>query len=270
MYLPYYLVHSILLLSVQGIADQETSVQDAEDVCLSDLSLWDVGFALQRGWAQQYDNATCPVPAGEETENEHEQQEGSDKDDFVSFEEWKRIRQAETPLPTLDVAEPSSSAVVHEQPEEIKLPLPRSDNRYNYASPDCSARIIKSSSQTQHASSILNISKDRYMLTPCKAGEHWVIVELCDEIRIESFEIAVWEFFSGIVRDIKISAEDDEGWKEVASFVGRNVRGVQVSLSGGRSENRLFIWMSLPLSIGLSDSTFRRIMARNTTAQSLS
>jgi len=82
------------------------------------------------------------------------------------------------------------------------------------------------------------------MLTPCKADEHWVVVELCDEIRIEAVEIAVWEFFSGVVREVKVSvggAEEDEErdgedspgvtstWEDVGTFIGKNVRGVQVS-----------------------------------------
>ena len=87
------------------------------------------------------------------------------------------------------------------------------------------------------------------MLTPCKSEEHWVVIELCDEIRIEAIELAVWEFFSGIVREVKVSVggteqdeDENEGesssrvtesganWKEVGIFVGRNVRGVQVRI----------------------------------------
>lgn len=84
------------------------------------------------------------------------------------------------------------------------------------------------------------------MLTPCRADEHWVVVELCDEIRIEAVEIAVWEFFSGVVREVRVSVggEDDADdaeepgqddvagrghrWKQVGSFIGKNVRGSQV------------------------------------------
>lgn len=125
----------------------------------------------------------------------------------------------------------------------VALSKPPVHNKYNYASPDCSARIHSSSRLTQQASSILHKSRDRYMLTPCKADEHWVVVELCDEIRIEAVEIAVWEFFSGVVREVKVSvggAEvDDDGdgdesaglsstWEDVGTFIGKNVRGVQV------------------------------------------
>jgi hypothetical protein len=140
----------------------------------------------------------------------------------------------------------SSTKQSNEADTPIQVPKPQAHNKYNYASPDCSARIHSSSRLTQHASSILHKSRDRYMLTPCKAEEHWVVVELCDEIRIEAVEIAVWEFFSGVVREVKVSvggAEEDEGdgdgedhsgdtpsgWEEVGTFIGKNVRGVQVS-----------------------------------------
>lgn len=154
-----------------------------------------------------------------------------------------------SPKPKTDTPNPLPKPP-NEAVESVKV---HAHSKYNYASPDCSARIHSSSPSTQHASSLLHKSRDRYMLTPCKADQHWVVVELCDEIRIEAIEIAVWEFFSGVVRDVRVSvggAEDDEEedgdggdgdvgqpdlpkeirnkWEEVGSFVGKNVRGVQV------------------------------------------
>ena len=61
-------------------------------------------------------------------------------------------------------------------------------------------------------------------------------IELCDEIRVEAVEVAVWEYFSGVVREVRVSAggdeEEGEGeMEEVGMFTGRNVRGAQVSLA---------------------------------------
>ena len=180
---------------------------------------------------------------------------------LVSFEEWKKIQEDQDEAPPSKVSEgdgvPSphdsanasngcvrtaeSSLVVgeHQIPcNDTDSTAPREPpkhpaNRYNYASPDCSARIHSSSPQTQHASSLLNPSRDRYMLTPCKADEHWVVIELCDEIRIDSVEVAMWEFFSGVVREVKLSVggEDGEDWEQVALFMGKNIRGSQVCLN---------------------------------------
>jgi hypothetical protein len=177
----------------------------------------------------------------------------------------------------------------HKAANDADTPAPISKapvhNKYNYASPDCSARIHSSSRLTQHASSILHKSRDRYMLTPCKADEHWVVVELCDEIRIEAVEIAVWEFFSGVVREVKISvggAEEDEErdgedlsgvsntWEDVGTFIGKNVRGVQVSLTSRAVSDIRHLPYQKPLhSSDSSDSTSHPTLEQNTTAPSL-
>ncbi|KAK8864573.1 hypothetical protein IAR55_001823 [Kwoniella newhampshirensis] len=158
----------------------------------------------------------------------------------------------------------SASQQQQQQQPSSSPPPPALHNRYNYASPDCSARIHSSSPQTQHASSLLHKSRDRYMLTPCKAKEHWVVVELCDEIRIEALEVAVWEFFSGVVREVRVSVggeddEEDEGgdvevkgrsnkWTEVGAFVGKNIRGT-FTLSQPTSFHR-FVRLDFPSYFG--------------------
>ena len=142
-------------------------------------------------------------------------------------------------------------------------------HRYNYASPDCSARVISSSSGSQHASSVLHKSKDRYMLTPCNAKEHWVVIELCDEIRIEAIEIGMFEFFSGVVKDVVLSVdvlededEDDQDvspgeaqsnkseWEEVGTFTAKNVRGNQVFSLPSPTAFHRFIRLDFPSYYG--------------------
>lgn len=171
---------------------------------------------------------------------------------FESFEEWKARQAAEqtarkpaaVPIDNRTHSTPNanSSSALSSVPESNVAaadppPPPQTQgkkaNRYNYASPDCSARVISSSPATQHASSLLHKSKDRYMLTPCRANEHYVVVELCDEIRISAIEVAVWEFFSGVVRSVRLSVggEETEDWKPVGEWIGKNVRGVQVSIA---------------------------------------
>lgn len=178
---------------------------------------------------------------------------------FESFEEWKARHAAELtqrkPAPvdnrTHAPSDSNSSSALSAVPDSNVDPAPpqpplpaqgKKANRYNYASPDCSARVISSSPSTQHASSLLHKSKDRYMLTPCRASEHYVVVELCDEIRISAIEVAVWEFFSGVVRSVRLSVggEETEDWKPVGEWIGKNVRGVQVSAASRyrRSEAR--------------------------------
>lgn len=175
-----------------------------------------------------------------------------------------------------------STKAANDADTPVPISKPPVHNKYNYASPDCSARIHSSSRLTQHVSSILHKSRDRYMLTPCKADEHWVVVELCDEIRIEAVEIAVWEFFSGVVREVKVSvggAEEDEErdgeessgvsntWEDVGTFIGKNVRGVQVSLSSRAvSDIRHLPYQKPLLSSASSDSTSHLTSGQSITA----
>jgi hypothetical protein len=181
----------------------------------------------------------------------------SEETDLPGFEEWKRLQgSTEEPVPTSTPAEIISTTLP-------TPPVTTSRSKYNYASPDCGARVHSSSKLSQHASSVLHKSRDRYMLTPCKAGEHWVTIELCDEVRVEAIEVAVWEFFSGIVREVKISAGEEGSQVEVGTFIGKNVRGVQVSeilaelirLSPYQPQRRF---------IGSFGSTFQLSTARNT------
>ena len=146
---------------------------------------------------------------------------------------------------TTDIAQspsPYASTTISAQTNDTAPPAkttktPLTKHKYNYASPDCGARVQSSSPSSQHASGVLHKSRDRYMLTPCKADQHWVTIELCDEIRVEAVEISVWEYFSGVVREVRVSTGGDDGedgegeagMEEVGTFVGRNVRGVQVS-----------------------------------------
>jgi hypothetical protein len=178
----------------------------------------------------------------------------------------------------------TSAKATNDADAAVPVSKPPVHNKYNYASPDCSARIHSSSRLTQHASSILHKSRDRYMLTPCKADEHWVVVELCDEIRIEAIEIAVWEFFSGVVREVKVSvggAEEDDDrdgeepsgissiWEDVGTFIGKNVRGVQVSpRSRAIADGRPSHFPKLPHSSDSSDWTSLPTLEPSTTVPS--
>lgn len=114
-------------------------------------------------------------------------------------------------------------------------PLCLLKDRTNYALADCAAKVHRSSPQSKGASSILSEKKDRYMLTPCSAGQKFVELELCDEIRIDTIVLGNYEFFSSMFKlfSIKVSmhypGRPDE-WQDLGVFRARNARGVQVRL----------------------------------------
>ena len=131
-----------------------------------------------------------------------------------------------TPMP------PPPPPLVSASPH-FRVPL---TDRFNYASLDCSARVHTAHGAAKSAASILSSQRDRYMLSPCGAKPQFVVVELCEDIRIDTVQLANFEFFSGVFKEFTVSvaktyaAADAEGWTVVGTYVGKNVRGVQVSL----------------------------------------
>jgi Sad1 / UNC-like C-terminal len=63
----------------------------------------------------------------------------------------------------------------------------------------------------------------------------FVVVELCEDLRIDTAQLANFEFFSGMFKEFTVSvakkyaATEAEGWRAVGTYVGKNVRDVQVS-----------------------------------------
>lgn len=80
------------------------------------------------------------------------------------------------------------------------------------------------------------------MLSPCvtktadgKGEGHFVIVELCDDIRIDTVQLANFEFFSGVFKGFTVSVAktytpDVPEWTTMGTYRARNIRGVQVRI----------------------------------------
>ena len=143
-------------------------------------------------------------------------------------------------LDMTDAAPTTQGAEGTAPPASPHFRVPLTD-RFNYASLDCSARVHTAHRAAKSAANILSSKRDRYMLSPCDAaGPQFVVVELCDDIRIDTVQLANFEFFSGVFREFTVSvaktyaAADAEGWTVVGTYVGKNVRGVQVRLSSFR------------------------------------
>lgn len=107
--------------------------------------------------------------------------------------------------------------------------------RFNYASFDCAATVLKTNSQCKSSSSLLVENKDSYMLNECAAENKFVIVELCDDILVDTIVLANFEFFSSMFRQFRVSVSDRypvklERWKELGTFEARNSRDIQAFL----------------------------------------
>jgi hypothetical protein len=104
--------------------------------------------------------------------------------------------------------------------------------RFNYASFDCAATVLKTNPECSGSSSILIENKDSYMLNECRAKDKFLILELCDDILVDTIVLANYEFFSSIFRTFKVSVSDrypvkTDKWRELGIFEAKNTRAVQ-------------------------------------------
>ena len=107
--------------------------------------------------------------------------------------------------------------------------------RTNYASFDCAATVLKNNPECKSASSVLVENKDSYMLNTCSAQNKFFIVELCNDILIDTVVLANYEFFSSIFRHFRVSVSDRypvkiDKWRDLGTFEARNTREVQAFL----------------------------------------
>ena len=66
-------------------------------------------------------------------------------------------------------------------------------------------------------------NKDSYLLNKCGAEKQFFIMELCDDILIDTIVLANFEFFSSMFHSLKIFDRDRypikrSGWKDVSAF----------------------------------------------------
>ncbi|KAJ1889358.1 hypothetical protein LPJ66_008073, partial [Kickxella alabastrina] len=97
-------------------------------------------------------------------------------------------------------AEPSSTSALdmHQRdPKSLK-------GRFNYAATDCAAVVLKANREARGLTAILNSKKDQYMLNECSAQNKFVIVELCDDILIDTLVMGNYEFFSSTFKDTMV------------------------------------------------------------------
>lgn len=83
-------------------------------------------------------------------------------------------------------------------------------SRFNYASTSCSARILSTNPEAQGSASILAPSKDSYLRNSCSTLKKFVVVELCEEVRIDSIVLANYELFSSTFKRFKMYGAADK------------------------------------------------------------
>ncbi|KAI3398245.1 hypothetical protein diail_9583, partial [Diaporthe ilicicola] len=104
--------------------------------------------------------------------------------------------------------------------------------RFSYSSFDGGATVLKTSPGAQNPKAILVENKDSYMLFICSQENKFVIVELSEDILVDTVVLANFEFFSSMIRSFRVSVSDKypvkmEKWKDVGTFQARNSRDIQ-------------------------------------------
>ena len=107
--------------------------------------------------------------------------------------------------------------------------------RFSYSSFDAGATVLKTGSGTKNAKAILLENKDSYMLLECRAKNKFVVVELSDDILIDTIVLANFEFFSSMIRTFRVSVSDRypvklDKWVDLGTFEARNSRDIQAFL----------------------------------------
>ncbi|KAK0099682.1 hypothetical protein ONS96_008179 [Cadophora gregata f. sp. sojae] len=107
--------------------------------------------------------------------------------------------------------------------------------RANYASFDVGATVLRTHSGAKNNKAILIENKDTYMLSECTVENKFVIIELSEDIWIDTVVLANYEFFSSMIRTFRVSVSDRypvkiDKWKDIGTYEARNSREIQAFL----------------------------------------
>ncbi|KIN06178.1 hypothetical protein OIDMADRAFT_155064 [Oidiodendron maius Zn] len=167
---------------------------------------------------------------------------------FLSFEEWKKqtLEKAGQVNENIGNKKPFEPGQKRRDPESVQssfdsLVYRREDagktykERFSYASFDGGATVLKTHPGAKNAKAVLVENKDSYMLSECAAENKFLIIELSEDIWIDTLVLANYEFFSSMIRTFRVSVSDRypvklEKWKDLGTYEARNSREIQAFL----------------------------------------
>eukprot|EP01134_Creolimax_fragrantissima_P007263 CFRG7263T1 len=124
---------------------------------------------------------------------------------------------------------PSDEAAVERKKKLIakdRTWLTTDTRRYNYASYDCNAKVLYSNAESERSKSILVDDKDRYSLNLCNAKSKFYVIQLCESVRILSFQVSNYEYFSSIVKTLSLYVADQyptQNWQYVGTYTNNHM-----------------------------------------------
>lgn len=238
-------------VEVTSTVDEETPATDAHSHSIVDGE--GINGTLLDKIASTIDNNTIVYDIYSNSTLDESIDESIEECHFMSFEEWKKQKQYHAKNLS-DTADTNFTAVEDSSSNDTEDDVPQNEvmtydstvisnatlakesgktykNKFNFASVDCAATVVKTNSQAKGASSILTENKDSYLLNECASENKFVIIELCQDILVENVVIGNFEFFSSMFKNIRISVSDrfpaPQGWKLLGEFEALNIRDVQ-------------------------------------------
>jgi hypothetical protein len=183
-------------------------------------------------------------PSSENSVDEELLDQPTDTEDIIApFSQWAEKKLVEEALlkdATKKESEPeieSNGAPSH----PISNPSPIKTNGIkltkNFASPDCSAKMMGANPESQGSGNVITSSKDEYFLNKC-TDKAWFVVELCESIKALKVQIANFELYSSSPNELRISIGNvfparEKDWMEFGTFTYQDERNIQTFKSEG-------------------------------------
>ena len=104
-------------------------------------------------------------------------------------------------------------------------------SRFNYAAFDAGAKLLATSPSMKKATSILVADDDRYMMVPCSEEYKWFVIQLSEDILVDTFEIANFEHYSSSVSLFQLlgsSSHPTDSWVLLGTFSAHDAHANQV------------------------------------------
>ncbi|KAE8687868.1 Galactose-binding protein isoform 10 [Hibiscus syriacus] len=98
---------------------------------------------------------------------------------------------------------------------------------YNYASASKGAKVLAYNKEAKGASNILGRDEDKYLRNPCSAEEKFVVIELSEEILVDTIEIANFEHYSSNLKQFELLGSlvfPTDVWTNLGNFTAANVK----------------------------------------------
>ncbi|KAL3425767.1 hypothetical protein PVAG01_02558 [Phlyctema vagabunda] len=151
--------------------------------------------------------------------------------DFGAFRNKEDVQQSkETPKQDSEDDSSGRSSTRRKEQYRSKDAGKTCKERFSYSSFDAGATILKTHKGAKHPKAVLVENKDSYMLSECAAENKFLIVELSEDIWIDTLVLANYEFFSSMFRTFRVSVSDRypvKHWHDLGILEARNSREIQ-------------------------------------------